>query len=232
MPPTDAGYNPDRVLTPSLTLPPAGDSTAASIRNFQRDLFMRASALPGVRSPALVTDIRFERYENRVLSAERVEVAGRNPSNTNLFVGLWTLFPDARDSGDEGPSVFGCRSHRAARRRHRQRAGWRGPSGRDRMPSASACDGGQRRGKPEPLAHHNRREWRFTWESSVERAVRSTLWQSRLGLNSAGPLKESIGLPANLRVSQEFRKDRCVRSVSQTKCLRRGYAGVGDYELL
>jgi hypothetical protein len=92
--------------------------------------------------------------------------------------------------------------------------------------------GGQRRGKPEPLAHHNRREWRFTWESSVERAVRSTLWQSRLGLNSAGPLKESIGLPANLRVSQEFRKDRCVRSVSQTKCLRRGYAGVGDYELL
>jgi putative ABC transport system permease protein len=81
---TDAGFNPDRVLTASLTLPRASYSTAASIRSFHRALFTRASALPGVRSAALVTDLPFERYENRVLSAEGVELAGGPPSNTNL----------------------------------------------------------------------------------------------------------------------------------------------------
>src|SRR6185369_13873808 len=73
---TDAGYDPDRVLTASLTLSRAGYSTAAGIRSFHRALFTRASALPGVRSAALVTDLPFERYENRVLSAEGVELPG------------------------------------------------------------------------------------------------------------------------------------------------------------
>ena len=81
---TDAGFNPDRVLTASLTLPRAGYSTAASVRSFQRDLFSRASALPGVRSAALVTDLPLERYETRVVSAEGVEVAGGASSSTNL----------------------------------------------------------------------------------------------------------------------------------------------------
>jgi predicted permease len=81
---TDAGYDPDRVLTASLTLPRAGYSTAESIRSFHRALFTRASALPGVRSAALVTDLPLERYENRVLSAEAVELADGAPSNTNL----------------------------------------------------------------------------------------------------------------------------------------------------
>ena len=81
---TDAGFNPDRVLTASLTLPRAGYSTAASVRSFQRALSTRASALPGVRSAALVTDLPLERYENRVLSAEGVELAGGASSSTNL----------------------------------------------------------------------------------------------------------------------------------------------------
>lgn len=81
---TDAGFNPDRVLTASLTLPRAGYSTAASVRSFQRALFTRASALPGVRSAALVTDLPFERSEDRVLSAEGVELPDGTPSNTNL----------------------------------------------------------------------------------------------------------------------------------------------------
>lgn len=81
---TDAGFNPDRVLTASLTLPRAGYSTAASVRSFQRELFTRASALPGVRSAALVTDLPLERYETRVLSAEGVELPPGASSSTNL----------------------------------------------------------------------------------------------------------------------------------------------------
>lgn len=81
---TDAGYNPDRVLTASLTLPRAGYSTAASVRGFHRALFTRVSVLPGVRSATLVTDLPFERYENRVLSAEGVELAAEASSGTNV----------------------------------------------------------------------------------------------------------------------------------------------------
>src|SRR5207244_5969768 len=67
----DAGFNPDRVLTASITLPKAGYSTAASVRIFHRALFTRASSWPGVRSAALVTDLPLERYDRRTLSAER-----------------------------------------------------------------------------------------------------------------------------------------------------------------
>ena len=81
---TDPGYHPNGVLTASLTLPRAGYRTAASVRSFQRDLFTRASALPGVRSAALVTDLPFEQYDNRVLSAEGVEAAGGAPSSANV----------------------------------------------------------------------------------------------------------------------------------------------------
>jgi putative ABC transport system permease protein len=80
----DPGYHPEGVLTASLTLPRAGYGTAASVRSFQRDLFTRASALPGVRSAALITDLPFEQYDNRVLSAEGVEAAGGTPSSTNV----------------------------------------------------------------------------------------------------------------------------------------------------
>jgi predicted permease len=81
---TDAGFNPDRVLTASLTLPRAGYSTAASVRSFHDALFTGASSLPGVRSAALVTDLPLERYERRVLSPEGVDTAGGAPRSTNL----------------------------------------------------------------------------------------------------------------------------------------------------
>ena len=77
---TDPGFNPDRVLTASLTLPRAGYSTAASVRNFHQALFTSASSLPGIRSAALVTDLPLERYEDRVLSAEGADMAtGSSP---------------------------------------------------------------------------------------------------------------------------------------------------------
>ena len=81
---TDPGYNPDRVLTASLTLPRVGYSTAASVRSFHHALLTRASALPGARSAALMTDLPLERYENRVLSAEEAQLAEGVPSTTNL----------------------------------------------------------------------------------------------------------------------------------------------------
>jgi predicted permease len=81
---TDGGFNPDRVLTASLTLPRPAYGTAASVRSFHLALFTRASSMPGVRSAALVTDLPLERYETRVLSAEGVELARGADSSTNL----------------------------------------------------------------------------------------------------------------------------------------------------
>jgi predicted permease len=80
----DAGFDPDRVLTASMTLPRAGYSTAASVRAFHRELFSRGASLPGVRSAALTTDVPLERYERRRLSAQGVPSPGGRPPSTNL----------------------------------------------------------------------------------------------------------------------------------------------------
>jgi putative ABC transport system permease protein len=79
----DGGFNPDRVLTASVTLPREGYPTAATVRAFHESLLRRASSLPGVRSAALVTDLPLERYERRTLAAEGVAPSGA-PPNTNL----------------------------------------------------------------------------------------------------------------------------------------------------
>lgn len=82
---TDAGFNPDRVLTASLVLPRSGYRTAASVRSFHEALLTRARSLTGVRSAALMTDLPLERYERRSLSAEGVNsVSGGVPPSTNL----------------------------------------------------------------------------------------------------------------------------------------------------
>jgi putative ABC transport system permease protein len=79
---TEAGFRPAGVLTAAMTLPRAGYRTAASVRSFHASLFREASALPGVRSAALVTDLPLERYERRVFAPEAVKLASR--LNTNL----------------------------------------------------------------------------------------------------------------------------------------------------
>jgi putative ABC transport system permease protein len=81
---TDAGFNADRVLTASLTLPRAGYGKAASVRAFQAALLTRASSLPGAHSAALVTDLPLETYEHRTLSAEGGGTAEGAPGSTNL----------------------------------------------------------------------------------------------------------------------------------------------------
>ena len=80
----DTGFDPDRVLAVSMTLPRAGYSTAASVRTFHREVFSRGAALPGVRSAALTTDVPLERYERRRLSAQGVPSPGGGPPSTNL----------------------------------------------------------------------------------------------------------------------------------------------------
>jgi predicted permease len=81
---TETGFNADRVLTASLTLPRAGYGTAPSVRAFHGALFSRASSLPGVRSAALVTDLPLESYEHRVLSVEGAGTGAGASGSTNL----------------------------------------------------------------------------------------------------------------------------------------------------
>jgi putative ABC transport system permease protein len=79
---TEAGFTPTGVLTAAITLPRAGYSTAASVRSFHASLSRQMSALPGVRSAALVTDLPLENYERRTFAPEAVTMQTR--ANTNL----------------------------------------------------------------------------------------------------------------------------------------------------
>lgn len=81
---TEGGFDPDRVLTASITLPRAGYLTAASVHSFHERLVTRASALPGVNSAALTTDLPLERYERRALAIEGADPAARAPRSTSL----------------------------------------------------------------------------------------------------------------------------------------------------
>jgi putative ABC transport system permease protein len=93
---TDGGFNPDRVLTASVTLPHEGYPTASTVRTFHASLFRRASSLAGVRSAALVTDLPLERYERRSLTAENSVGAAGPPPSTNLS---WTYGPFVQTLG-------------------------------------------------------------------------------------------------------------------------------------
>ena len=69
---TDMGFRPAQVLTASMTLPRTFYTTAASVRTFHESLSGNLSALPGVRSVALATDLPLTTYELRVFTpAER-----------------------------------------------------------------------------------------------------------------------------------------------------------------
>jgi predicted permease len=79
---TESGFKSAGVLTAAMTLPRDGYRTAANVRTFHASLFRDASALPDVRSAALVTDLPLERYERRVFAPEAVSLPAR--LNTNL----------------------------------------------------------------------------------------------------------------------------------------------------
>ena len=93
---TATGFRPAGVLTATMTLPRAGYRTAASVRSFHAALIREASALPGVRSAALVTDLPLERYERRTFAPEAIDIGTR--TNTNL---TWVYGPYFRTLGIE-----------------------------------------------------------------------------------------------------------------------------------
>ena len=93
---TDGGFNPDHVLTASVTLPREGYPTASAVRAFHESLFRRASSLAGVRSAALVTDLPLERYERRMLTGENSAATSGLPPSTNLS---WVYGPFVQTLG-------------------------------------------------------------------------------------------------------------------------------------
>jgi predicted permease len=60
---TAPGFDPERVLTASLSLPDARYGDAQKVAAFQRRLLDRVSALPGVRSAGLTSDLPWTGYD-------------------------------------------------------------------------------------------------------------------------------------------------------------------------
>lgn len=80
---TDVGFQPAHVLTASLTLPPAFYATAEKVRTFHDALARSLSALPGVRSVTIGTDLPLMTYETRGFTPEG-GVAADVPPVTSL----------------------------------------------------------------------------------------------------------------------------------------------------
>ncbi len=60
---TDPGFNPDNVLTTSLTLPRARYDTPEKVTAFQQLLLKKMAALPGVQSAGLTSDLPWTGYD-------------------------------------------------------------------------------------------------------------------------------------------------------------------------
>jgi putative ABC transport system permease protein len=60
---TDPGFNPERVLTASLTLPGARYGDAPKVASFQRQLLDRVMALPGAQSAGVTSDLPWTGYD-------------------------------------------------------------------------------------------------------------------------------------------------------------------------
>jgi predicted permease len=80
----DPGFDPEHVVTASVTLPHSGYPNAAAVHGFQRTLLERVSSLPAVRQASLTTDLPLERYELRTFSPEGFELSADAPRNTHL----------------------------------------------------------------------------------------------------------------------------------------------------
>jgi predicted permease len=63
---TDPGFNPERVLTASISLPGARYGEEAKARAFQQQLLVRLATLPGVQSTGLTSDLPWTGYDENV----------------------------------------------------------------------------------------------------------------------------------------------------------------------
>ena len=69
------GFNPDGVLTASLTLPEAAYPKPGQIINFYKSLLTRLNAMPGIKSASMATDLPFSNSK----SGESIMVEGAPP---------------------------------------------------------------------------------------------------------------------------------------------------------
>jgi putative ABC transport system permease protein len=63
---TDPGFNPERILTASISLPGAHYQEASKALAFQQQLLERLAALPGVQSTGLTSDLPWTGYDENV----------------------------------------------------------------------------------------------------------------------------------------------------------------------
>lgn len=80
----DLGFRPTRVLAASLTLPATFYRTSASVRTFQDSLATRLSALPGVRTVSIATDLPLTTMEVRAFTPEGAANTATVVPTTNL----------------------------------------------------------------------------------------------------------------------------------------------------
>lgn len=81
---TDLGFQPAHVITASMTLPRTFYTTAGSVRSFHESLATSLSALPGVRTAALATDLPLTTYDIRAFTPEGANVPDGAQRTTNL----------------------------------------------------------------------------------------------------------------------------------------------------
>ena len=81
---TDIGFRPAQVLTASMTLPRAFYTTGASVRAFHESLSRNLSALPGVQSVGLATDLPLTTYELRAFTPQDSSLADGPVPATSL----------------------------------------------------------------------------------------------------------------------------------------------------
>jgi putative ABC transport system permease protein len=80
---TNPGFRPDHVLTMSTTLPLAAYSTRSQIKSFYRELFDKASTLPGVRYAGLATSTPNYIDEQDTFTVEALP--SRAPVSSNML---------------------------------------------------------------------------------------------------------------------------------------------------
>ena len=83
---TDIGFRPAQVLTASMTLPRTFYTTAVSVRTFHESLSRNLSALSGVRSVAVATDLPLTTSELRVFTPEGAMMPDASPATTLTWV--------------------------------------------------------------------------------------------------------------------------------------------------
>ena len=118
---SDLGFRSAQVLTTSMTLPRTFYTTGSSIRTFHESFLRNLSALPGVRSVGLTTDLPLTRYEFRIFTPENGQVTDGAWPRYNSPGSTTRNFRNTRDDAQSRTLLRRRRGRAASQRRHRQR---------------------------------------------------------------------------------------------------------------